>query len=1201
MSGMVFLFAGTMALNAEIPVSVAGGSYEAWQKHRDAMIADKSLVRYYTFDDVRSPDASVSNQAGSKTAPLIFKVDQKKDVQAEQLRIIEGRWPGKKAVRLDQGHLAAEQFDIVNKAFTVEAWFRKNGAGVWRGNNESTNGTLLSVGSGYWDGWRLTTACPAQNVSFEIGRPKPGHSIGIRTTEMTADGVWHHLTATWDGRQMRIYIDGLLTAVGEYNGDYAPSARGAAFRIGYANSGVGSVILDVDEVAVYNRALLEEEVLHHAYFHAPLSRKLAERFQAANRSFDEKNYIMATEQFETIVKMRGVHPDLIAMARLRLSQSLREQRNLQSAVAELVKLLKMDGISDVHQKTALTALLQLIRRGAGGNVPAGIYHKVLSMSELTTKDKFDVQLNLARSLRQQKNYETARQYYSQLLESPDAASREKLNIRLELAHICWEGGNYENARAEYSKVMTTADVPAHYRSIAQLRIAASYVQQKNNAAAKAGYAKVMAMSDAPSHHKWEAQERIRELERIEAGLPPRDPATSRIKNNNLPKPAVELFVSQKGSDTNPGDRRQPFATLERARDEIRKLKKNGTLPTGGIAVYVRYGEYKVTRTFKLTAEDSGTEGAPIVYRAYGKEAPRFTGGIGISGFTRVTDPAVLSRLPEESRGKVWQVDLKAQGISDIPAFEPKGTYGARPRKPLMELFFNGRPMEVSRWPNDSFVNTGEVLGPTETDKRGRLHARAGQFIYDGDRPLRWKNETNIWLYGYWYHDWADSYEKVASIDTEQRIVSLAPPLHSCGFAKGRRYYTLNLLSEIDRPGEWYLDHNKGVLYLWPPSNPNRATVEISIFSSPFMEVDNVTNVVLRGLTWELGRGDGLSIKGGERCLLAGCTIRNFAGDGIVVEGGKRHGLFGCDIYAMGRGGTIIRGGDRKTLTPSGHFIENCHIYNVSRIDHTYTPAVLANGVGMHIAHNLMHDIGSSAMRVEGNDHLVEFNEVHNVVRESDDQGGVDVYGNPTYRGNVYRFNFFHDIGSGRSCGQAGIRLDDAISGTLIYGNVFWRCAESQFGGVQIHGGKDNWVDNNIFVDCKQAISFSAWGQKRWEQRLGEDWAVKALRDVDITQPPYSTRYPELATLRENADSNHIWRSLVVNCGQFTVRDRGVNDLADNYVTSDDPGFVNAVKGDFRLKISAEAFDRLALSPIPFDEIGLYKNDLRASWPVVRRK
>lgn len=166
--GVVLVVIGMVAGIELLSAQSINGSYEAWQKHRDAVVVDKSLVRYYTFEDIHSPGANIPNQAGSKVAPLIFRVDQKQGMQAEQLRIVQGRWPGKKAVRLNQGHLAAEQFDVTGKAFTVEAWFRKNGAGVWCGNNDLQNGTLFSIGSGYWDGWRLTTACKDQTVGFEI-------------------------------------------------------------------------------------------------------------------------------------------------------------------------------------------------------------------------------------------------------------------------------------------------------------------------------------------------------------------------------------------------------------------------------------------------------------------------------------------------------------------------------------------------------------------------------------------------------------------------------------------------------------------------------------------------------------------------------------------------------------------------------------------------------------------------------------------------------------------------------------------------------------------------------------------------------------------------------------------------------------------------------------------------------------------------
>jgi hypothetical protein len=1048
------------------------GPFESWQRHRNVMAAEPSVARCYTFEDARGSETPVANIAGDKTGALGFKLQPRAGVPAETLRVVEGRWPQKKAVRLDQGYLATEPFAVAKKGFTAAAWVKLNGPGAHRGNNDSTNGTLLSAGTGYWDGWRLTVHYPQRSLGFEIGRPKPSHSVGIHAASAMSDGVWHHVVVSWDGHEMRLFVDGALAASGPYAGDYTPPAPGGQFRIGYANHGLGSVVLDVDEVTIHNRALSSAEILRAVEFCGP---------QAPG-----------------------------------------------------------------------------VRR------------------------------NLARACRERKDFAGAREHYRALLESPALGLCDRLNAMFDLGQVCWQTCDLAGARAAYEQVVAAKDAPAHFRSMAQLRIAASSVQQKDFAAAKVGLAKVAAMTDAPAHHKQEAAERAKEIERIEQGQPLRDPAASRMQTPKWPTSVVTFFVSPRGDDKNPGTKDHPFATLERARDEIRKLKK------GGVTVYVRGGEYAVKQTFKLTAEDSGTEQTPIAYAAFGKETPRFTGGARVIGFTRVTDAAVLARLPEESHGKVWQADLKAQGISDYGELGLKGTYGARRRQPVLELFFDGRPMEIARWPNNSFVTTGEVLGPQKTDKKGRAHIVGGQFLYDGDRPTRWKDESDAWLYGYWFHDWADSYEKIASIDTAQRLITLAPPLHNYGFAKAKRYCALNLLSEIDRPGEWYLDRQRGVLYFWPPSAPTRAVVELSMFAAPFVELDGVAHVAFRGLTWETGRDDALRIKGGERCLLAGCTVRNFAGDGVTVEGGKGHGLLGCDIYNMGRGGTILRGGDRRTLAPSGHFVENCNIHHLSRIDHTYTPAVLANGVGIRIAHNCMHHIGSSAMRVEGNDHLVEFNEVHHVVLESDDQGGVDVFGNPTFRGVVYRHNFFHHIGSGRSCGSAGIRLDDAISGTLIYGNVFWRCADGHFGGVQIHGGKDNIVDNNLFVDCKQAISFSPWGQKRWEQFLGEPMAAGALKQVDITQPPYSTRYPALASLRENADANHIWRNLAVRCGQFAVRDRGVNEFMANHVTNGNPGFTNATKGDFRLKPPAAAATGFA--PIPFEEVGLYRDEFRTRLP-----
>ena len=661
----------------------------------------------------------------------------------------------------------------------------------------------------------------------------------------------------------------------------------------------------------------------------------------------------------------------------------------------------------------------------------------------------------------------------------------------------------------------------------------------------------------------------------------------------LPDPGVRLYVAPTGSDNNPGSESKPFATLERARDAIRTHKGE----KGGVVVEIRGGCYGVKGTFELGTEDSGTADAPIVYRAAKDQTPVFSGGIRLGDFVPVTDTDVLARLPEDARGKVVQVDLKPYGVKDLGPLVLGGFASGNgfSTHPVIELFFNGDPLPMARYPNEGVLHVVDVAVADGHTVAGIPGSKTGRIVYEGNRPARWKDEKDAMLYGYWFFDWADSYERITSIDTEKHEIDLAPPYHTYGYRKGQRYYAINLLSEIDMPGEWYLDRENGILYFYPPSDPGKAVVELSIFPSPMLRMENVSHVRFEGLTWELGSADAIHVKGGAGCLFAGCIVRRFGGDGIVIDGGSGHGIVSCDIYSMGRGGTVISGGDRKTLAPGGHFVVNCDIHHLSRIDHTYTPAVLINGVGNRVAHNRMHDINSSAMRVEGNDHVVEFNEVHDVLLESDDQGGADMFGNPTFRGNVYRYNYWHHIGNWRhlgedlSCGQAGIRLDDAISGTLIQGNIFYRSASGKagFGGVQIHGGKDNVVENNIFAECAAAISFSPWDEPRWKAFI-----APALAAPEIDAALYEKRYPELAHLSENPNVNVIRKNLVWKCGEFLRRDSGKNVLADNVTTDDGSCFVDAAQGNFEMKPSASVSAPPGFAPIPFKEIGLYEDSFR---------
>ena len=122
---------------------------------------------------------------------------------------------------------------------------------------------------------------------------------------------------------------------------------------------------------------------------------------------------------------------------------------------------------------------------------------------------------------------------------------------------------------------------------------------------------------------------------------------------------IEFFVSPQGNDTHPGTKPLPFKSFEAARDAVRISDRSRKR-----IVWLRAGVYELNKPLMLTAEDSGSPGKPVVYRAWPGEKVRVVGGKQVTGFEPVVDRMILSRLFPEARSRVLQVDLKAAGIED---------------------------------------------------------------------------------------------------------------------------------------------------------------------------------------------------------------------------------------------------------------------------------------------------------------------------------------------------------------------------------------------------------------------------------------------------------------------------------------------------------------------------------------------------------
>ncbi len=295
---------------------------------------------------------------------------------------------------------------------------------------------------------------------------------------------------------------------------------------------------------------------------------------------------------------------------------------------------------------------------------------------------------------------------------------------------------------------------------------------------------------------------------------------------------MELFVSPSGSDQNPGTREKPFRSLERARIGLRDLRKEAELPAGGAAVIIGEGIYRLSSTFRLDSADGGTPERPVTYSAEG--SVRITGGKEVppGAFHPVADRHVLRRLPPVARGNVMEADLKRLGVTDYGRHRQFG-HGLPVVAAPMELFWNDTVLQLARYPNSGAVLMGDVVDTGSIPRIGDYTNRPGAFRYTDPRHARWAGASDVWFQGFFHHGFADDKILVASIDTVRRVVRFASP-HMYGLGSGQnfnQYVALNLLEELDEPGEWYVDRSTGRVYVWPPGDIRHARINVSVLEA----------------------------------------------------------------------------------------------------------------------------------------------------------------------------------------------------------------------------------------------------------------------------------------------------------------------------------------------------------------------------------
>ncbi len=674
-----------------------------------------------------------------------------------------------------------------------------------------------------------------------------------------------------------------------------------------------------------------------------------------------------------------------------------------------------------------------------------------------------------------------------------------------------------------------------------------------------------------------------------------------------------VYVSTTGRDTAEGTIDAPLATFKAAQDKVRSMIASGEYPKG-ITVFVRGGTYNFSEPFVLDERDSGTETAPIVWRNYGEEEVLITGGMSIaaSKFTKVTDENILNRIVTASaRNSVYSVNLSQFGIKDTgePYLVGSSSYSdewygdvvKKPKCPGMEVLFNGKAMTNARYPNSGYMTYNKIVKPSwnwDIPDEGSSY-EPFSFTVSDERIKYWTEapENSILMFGYWKWGWADQTIPLKSIDLKNKEITTAWASFY-GAKDGQNFYVYNLLEELDSPGEYFIDRATNTLYINPPSDIKKADVKISFMDDNLITFNNVKNVTLKNLDITAVRGQAIVINGGENNLITGSEISYTAMRAVDILGGKNNGIRDCYIHDVD-GGIKMNGGDIVTLTPAGNYAINNHIENFARITPAYTAAVAVGGVGNIVKHNEMHGGRHLAISFGGQNTQILYNDIYDVLQETDDAGAV--YGglNWTSRGLDIKYNYIHDINSksiGSTMGIYGIYGDGGQCGMNIVGNILEDIPGS---GILVNGGHDNKVINNYLIgNTKPGIDVTEI--MKYEPNVSN---MKKHHHADLERniaimdsPQWKEQFPEFFELMKLTDAekgipsrNYVVNNIAVDCDLVTgVSLVAANCIDNETVKPENAGFVDYSGGDFNMKEDSPLIAKMdGFKPIPFTRIGTY--------------
>lgn len=645
----------------------------------------------------------------------------------------------------------------------------------------------------------------------------------------------------------------------------------------------------------------------------------------------------------------------------------------------------------------------------------------------------------------------------------------------------------------------------------------------------------------------------------------------------------EYHVSPSGKDTNPGTRREPFATLGRAQRAVREDPERGKKP---ITVVVSQGTYYLAKALVFTPDDSGAAKAPVTYMAKADADVVVSGGM--------------------------KLDLDWQPYRDgiLKARTPAGIE-------IDQLFVNGLRRHMARYPNHD---------PAATPYNG-----AAADAFAPSRARTWRDPRGGYIHAMHRAHWGGYHYRITGKKENGEVTYEGGWQNNRQMGMhGKHRFVENIFEELDAPGEWYHNAAENTLYYIPDKDVDVETAVIEVVRlRHLVEIQGsqqqpVRHVNIAGLTfkhaartfmdtkepllrsdWTIYRGGAVLVNGAEDCAIADCEFDQLGGNSVFVSNyNRRITIKGCHIHGGGASGVCFVGdpgavrnpkfeygqrnsyenidftpGPKTDNYPADCVVDDCLIHNMSVVEKQATGVQISMSKGITVRHCSIYDLGRAGINIsEGTfgGHLIEFCDVFDTVRETGDHGSFNSWGRDRFwrlkgapaeklaelsgldtETTIIRYSRWR-------CDHGwDVDLDDGSSHYEIYNNLFLR------GGLKLREGFHRKVYNNIAVN--NSLHPHVWYEGSMDVVTGNIW-----------MGPYRPARMR-GTWGKEVDRNLFTRA--EDRDKFRSKGCDANSLVG------DPMFVDAANGDYRVRDDSPAL-KLGFKNFPMDKFGVRTPALR---------